>query len=220
MSTTNPEGSFSGPVTIVRKAGLWLTVMGVVFVVLGMLAIVEPAVAGLAVSILVGWVLIFGGVAHGIAAFGGGARRALWQLVVATFYIVAGLYSDAPAARPRDAHAVPGRGPAGGSGDRNRRLLRGRPGRRVGLAPRERYRDVVARRHDLEKLAVEFGVGDWDAGRRESDDYRILTTDARNRGSKARRGGMRSGSSAAIMASAMNSPYRWTDQPRRRTSSS
>ena len=92
MSATNPEGRLSGPVTIVRKAGLWLTVMGIVFVVLGMLAIVEPAVAGLAVSILVGWVLIFGGVAHGIAAFGGGARRVLWQLVVATFYVVAGLY--------------------------------------------------------------------------------------------------------------------------------
>jgi uncharacterized membrane protein HdeD (DUF308 family) len=92
MSATSPEGRLSGPVTIVRKTGLWLTVMGVVFVVLGMLAVVEPAVAGLAVAILVGWVLIFGGVAHGIAAFGGGARRILWQLVVATVYVVAGLY--------------------------------------------------------------------------------------------------------------------------------
>ena len=92
MSATNAQGSVSGPVTLVRKTGTWLTVMGVVFVVLGMLAIVEPAVAGLAVSIMVGWVLIFGGIAHGIAAFGGGAGRALWQLVVAAFYIVAGLY--------------------------------------------------------------------------------------------------------------------------------
>jgi uncharacterized membrane protein HdeD (DUF308 family) len=93
MSTTNPEGRLSGPVTIVRKAGRWLTVMGIVFVVLGVLAIMEPAVAGLAVAILVGWVLIFGGVAHGIAAFGGGgAGRVAWQLIVAAIYVVAGLY--------------------------------------------------------------------------------------------------------------------------------
>ena len=33
---------FQGAGTIVRKAGRWLTVMGIVFIVLGMLAIVEP----------------------------------------------------------------------------------------------------------------------------------------------------------------------------------
>jgi uncharacterized membrane protein HdeD (DUF308 family) len=93
MSTTNPGGRLSGPGTIVTKAGRWLTVMGIVFVVLGLLAIVEPAVAGLAVAILVGWVLIFGGVAHGISAFGaGGAGRVIWQLIVAAIYLVAGLY--------------------------------------------------------------------------------------------------------------------------------
>jgi uncharacterized membrane protein HdeD (DUF308 family) len=92
MSAMNPGGR-SGPVTIVRNAGRWLTLMGVVFVVLGVLAILEPAVAGLAVAILVGWLLIFGGIAHGASAFaGGGAGRVVWQLIVAAIYIVAGLY--------------------------------------------------------------------------------------------------------------------------------
>jgi len=92
MSATNPGGR-SGPVTIVRNAGRWLTVMGVVFVVLGVLAILEPAVAGLAVDILAGWLLIFGGIAHGASAFaGGGAGRVVWQLIVAAIYVVAGLY--------------------------------------------------------------------------------------------------------------------------------
>jgi uncharacterized membrane protein HdeD (DUF308 family) len=66
--------------------------MGVVFVILGMLAIVEPAVAGLAVAILVGWLLIFGGLAHAVGAFGGGVGRVVWQLIVAAIYIVGGLY--------------------------------------------------------------------------------------------------------------------------------
>jgi uncharacterized membrane protein HdeD (DUF308 family) len=93
MSATNPDGRLSGAVTIVRNAGRWLTVMGIVFVVLGMVAILEPAVAGLAVAILVGWLLIFGGIAHGMSAFaGGGAGRVVWQLIVAAIYVVVGLY--------------------------------------------------------------------------------------------------------------------------------
>ena len=92
MSATSPDGRLAGPASIVRKTGWSLTVMGIVFVVLGMLAIAEPTVAGLAVAILVGWVLIFGGVAHGVSAFGGGAGRAVWQLIVAAIYVVAGLY--------------------------------------------------------------------------------------------------------------------------------
>jgi uncharacterized membrane protein HdeD (DUF308 family) len=82
----------AGPGTLINRAGRWFTVMGVVFVILGMLAIVEPAVAGLAVAILVGWLLIFGGFAHAVGAFGGGAGRVVWQLIVAAIYIVGGLY--------------------------------------------------------------------------------------------------------------------------------
>ena len=61
--------------------GRWLTVIGVVFVVLGILAILEPAVAGLAVAIFVGWFLLFGG-----------AGRVVWHLLLAVLYIVGGVY--------------------------------------------------------------------------------------------------------------------------------
>jgi uncharacterized membrane protein HdeD (DUF308 family) len=78
---------------LIRKAGRWLTAMGIVFVVLGMLAIIEPAIAGLAVAILVGWVLIFGGIAHAVGAVGGGGvGRVVWQLIVAVIYSVGGMY--------------------------------------------------------------------------------------------------------------------------------
>jgi len=93
MSMTNPRHGLSGPGTIVRNAGRWLTAIGIVFVVLGVLAIIEPVIAGLAVALLVGWFLIFGGVAHAIAAFAGGrAGRVVWQVVVAAIYLVGGLY--------------------------------------------------------------------------------------------------------------------------------
>jgi uncharacterized membrane protein HdeD (DUF308 family) len=67
--------------------------MAVVFIILGFMAIVEPGVAGLAVTILVGWLLIFGGVAHLIGAFsGGGAGRVIWQVIVGIIYVIGGVY--------------------------------------------------------------------------------------------------------------------------------
>lgn len=78
---------------VIARAGRWFAVMGIVFVVLGVLAIVEPALAGLAVAILVGWLLIFGGVAHAVDVFaGGGARRIVWQLILALIYLCGGFY--------------------------------------------------------------------------------------------------------------------------------
>jgi len=66
----------------------------VVFILLGMMAIIEPGVAGLAVTILVGWLLIFGGGAHLVAAFsGGGAGRVIWQVLIGIVYILGGVYS-------------------------------------------------------------------------------------------------------------------------------
>ena len=89
MSTQGTIGADS----IFKKAGRWLTVIGVLFIALGALAIIEPAIAGLAVTILVGWVLLFAGAAHLAHAFsGGGAGRIVWQLLVAAIYIAGGVY--------------------------------------------------------------------------------------------------------------------------------
>jgi uncharacterized membrane protein HdeD (DUF308 family) len=93
MAEMKPTAGLSGVGTMVNKAGRWLTAMGIVFIVLGALAIIEPAVAGLAVAILVGWLLIFGGAAHVVAAVGGGgAGRVVWQLMLAAIYVVGGFY--------------------------------------------------------------------------------------------------------------------------------
>jgi uncharacterized membrane protein HdeD (DUF308 family) len=92
MTTANPSEGLRGPATI-KKASGWFIAMAVLFILLGILAIIEPAVAGLAVTILVGWLLIVGGVVHLIAAFsGGGAGRVIWQVIVGIIYVVGGIY--------------------------------------------------------------------------------------------------------------------------------
>jgi uncharacterized membrane protein HdeD (DUF308 family) len=72
MATANPTDGLRGAGTIIKKASGWFIGMAVVFILLGMIAIIEPGVAGWAVTILVGWLLMFGGATHLVAAFSGG----------------------------------------------------------------------------------------------------------------------------------------------------
>jgi uncharacterized membrane protein HdeD (DUF308 family) len=76
-----------------RRFSGWLIVAAILFIVLGAFAIIEPAVAGLGVALLVGWLLIFGGVSHFISAFeGGGARRVLFQILAGVAFLLGGYY--------------------------------------------------------------------------------------------------------------------------------
>jgi uncharacterized membrane protein HdeD (DUF308 family) len=93
MAAANPTQGLHGAGTLIKKASGWFIVMAVVFILLGMMAIIEPVVAGLAVAILVGWLLIFGGLAHLVAAFsGGGAAHVLWQVLIGVLYLFGGIY--------------------------------------------------------------------------------------------------------------------------------
>ncbi len=93
MATSNPTEGLRGAGTIIKKASGWFIGMAILFILLGMMAIIEPGVAGWAITILVGWLLIFGGVAHLVAVFtGGGAGRVIWQVLIGVVYIVGGLY--------------------------------------------------------------------------------------------------------------------------------
>ena len=58
MATANPTEGLRGPGTIIKRASGWLIAMAVVFSILGMFAIVEPAIAGLPMAILVGWLVV------------------------------------------------------------------------------------------------------------------------------------------------------------------
>ena len=93
MSTASPAEGLQSPSPIARKITGWYIAAAVLFIVLGMLAIIEPALAGLAVSRLVGWLLVFGGVTHLIGAFkGGGARQVVFQVLVGLAYLIGGFY--------------------------------------------------------------------------------------------------------------------------------
>jgi uncharacterized membrane protein HdeD (DUF308 family) len=92
MATANPSEGLGGA-GLVKRASGWLIGISVVFILLGIAAIIEPEVAGLAITILVGWLFVFGGVAHVFAAFGAhGAERTIWQILIAFAYLVGGIY--------------------------------------------------------------------------------------------------------------------------------
>jgi uncharacterized membrane protein HdeD (DUF308 family) len=83
-----------GPVLkAARKFSAWLIVAAILFIALGVFAIIEPAVAGLGVALLVGWLLIFGGISHFVSAFeGGGARRVIFQILAGVAFLIGGYY--------------------------------------------------------------------------------------------------------------------------------
>jgi len=93
MATANPTEGLRGPATIIKRASGWYIAVAVVFIILGISAIAEPAIAGVAVAILLGWLLILGGVAHlGTAFSGGEAGRVIWQVILAIIYVIGGVY--------------------------------------------------------------------------------------------------------------------------------
>lgn len=93
MATANSTTGLRGRGAIVKKASGWFIAMALLFIIVGIVSIVEPGIAGLAVAILVGWVLIFGGGAHLIAAFsGGGTGRVIWQVILGIVYLIGGIY--------------------------------------------------------------------------------------------------------------------------------
>ena len=61
--------SATSTVPIVKESIGWSIVLSVLMIVAGFLAIAIPAVAGIAVNLLVGWMLIFSGGAHLVYAW-------------------------------------------------------------------------------------------------------------------------------------------------------
>jgi uncharacterized membrane protein HdeD (DUF308 family) len=94
VATASPVQSLQGPSPATRKITGWYIAATALFMVLGIFAIIEPAVAALAVSRLVGWLLVFGGLVYLIGACAGrGLKEVIFQLAIGIIYLIGGRYS-------------------------------------------------------------------------------------------------------------------------------
>src|SRR5262245_22890256 len=77
----------------VRTATTWSAVLSVLMIAAGVLAIGLPMIAGVAVTAIVGWLLIFSGVFHLAFAWRAGrAAAVLWQVLIGLLYGAIGFY--------------------------------------------------------------------------------------------------------------------------------
>jgi uncharacterized membrane protein HdeD (DUF308 family) len=71
----------------VRTATTWSLVVSVLMIVAGLLAIAVPQVAGIAITGLVAWLLLFSGVLHLLLAWRSGtAGGVLWEILLGVVY--------------------------------------------------------------------------------------------------------------------------------------
>lgn len=78
----------------IRQSTTWSIVLSVLMMVSGVLAIAIPPLAGLAVTVMFGWLLIVTGALHlGFAWRGHGAAAVIGEIVVAVLYAALGFYT-------------------------------------------------------------------------------------------------------------------------------
>jgi uncharacterized membrane protein HdeD (DUF308 family) len=78
---------------VFKKAAGMSIGLAILMIVLGFLAVALPLATGIGVSILVGWIVVFGGftyVAYAFTAEGAGAL--LWRMLIGIVYVVGGFY--------------------------------------------------------------------------------------------------------------------------------
>ena len=79
--------------TMQKHSTAWSITAGILLIVIGLAAIAVPFLAGVAASLLFGWLLVIAGIAHLVYAWS--ERRAgavLWQILIGAVYLIAALY--------------------------------------------------------------------------------------------------------------------------------
>lgn len=77
----------------IHKAATWSIVLSALMIAAGVLAIFSPAVAGVAVTVFFGWMLIFSGLLHLVFAWQAGRPGAVvWEILIGILYGGIGLY--------------------------------------------------------------------------------------------------------------------------------
>ena len=79
--------------SIIKQSVQWSIALSVLMILAGLVAIASPAAAGIAVNILVAWLLVISGAAHLIFAWHTRTTRGfLWELLVGLLYLFTGIY--------------------------------------------------------------------------------------------------------------------------------
>ncbi len=77
----------------VRTTANWSIVLSVLMMIAGVVAIIAPAIAGLTVTVVVGWLLIFSGLFHIAFAWrADGARGVIFEVLLGILYGAIGFY--------------------------------------------------------------------------------------------------------------------------------
>jgi uncharacterized membrane protein HdeD (DUF308 family) len=80
-------------VTIAKQSIGWSIALSVLMILAGVLAIVAPMAAGIAVTVVVGWLLVFSGAAHLVFAWHTRTTGGfIWELLLGIAYILVGAY--------------------------------------------------------------------------------------------------------------------------------
>jgi uncharacterized membrane protein HdeD (DUF308 family) len=77
----------------VKKSTAWVIFLSVVLIILGILAIIAPAIASAFFTAMMGWIALISGIVMVVQSFRSHPVRGFWlNLIVGIFYAVAGLY--------------------------------------------------------------------------------------------------------------------------------
>jgi uncharacterized membrane protein HdeD (DUF308 family) len=88
--TNSMTGAITGGI---HKATTWSIVLSVLMIAAGVLAIASPAIAGVAVAVFFGWLLILSGMLHLAYAWQAGrAGAVVWEILVGVLYGGIGAY--------------------------------------------------------------------------------------------------------------------------------
>ena len=78
----------------IRSTAGWTIAAGVLLIVAGILALCAPFIAAVTVSLIVGWAMIFGGIAQAVYAFStkDSTGHIIWKVLLAILYVATGVY--------------------------------------------------------------------------------------------------------------------------------
>ena len=91
FGTSTPRPSFGGRDALTENWG-WFLALGIAMTAVGVMAVILPGLAGLGLTLMLGWLLLVGGIAQGVHAFFARAWKGFFvQALTAILYLVVGL---------------------------------------------------------------------------------------------------------------------------------